>query len=152
MTEELIKDILRYIDDNLYESIKVETISNKYHFDRSYLSRSFKKITGISLIDYINERKIIKTIYDIINTDEKILKIALSHGYNSLEYFSETFYRVTNFSPTSLRSNEYVKDILPFIEDKDLLNCLKFNHDKILKIRTLDKPKSIVYGSYKKIS
>lgn len=152
MTEELIRDILVYIDNNLYDGIKVDSISDNYHFDRSYLSRSFKKIAGISLIEYINERKIIKTINDVVYTDEKILKIALSHGFNSLEYFSETFYRITNFNPTSLRNNNDIKKILPFIEDKDLLRCLKYNHDKVLKIRALDKPKAMVYGSYKKIS
>lgn len=109
MTEELINDILSYIDNNLYNGIKADSISNNYHFDRSYLSRSFKKITGLSLIDYINERKVIKTINDIMYTDNKILKIALSHGFNSLEYFSETFYRVTNFNPTSFRNNDDVK-------------------------------------------
>lgn len=152
MTDDLIKDILIYIDDNLYDSIKVESIANNFHFDRSYLSRCFKKITGISLIDYINERKVIKTVYDIVYTDEKILKIALNHGFNSLEYFSETFYRVTSFTPTSLRNNNEIKKILPFMESTNLLECLKDNHNKIIKIRTLYKPKTMTYGSYKKIS
>lgn len=148
MNEKTIIDILRYIEDNLYNNIKVDSIALYFHFDRSYLSRSFRKIANISLIDYINERKIIKTINDIVYTDKRILSIALNHGFNSLEYYSEMFYRVTGFNPTSLRSNEQVKDILPFDDEKDLLNSLKINHDKILKIRTLDKPKTKIYGVY----
>ena len=128
MTEELIIDILKYIEDNLYEGIKVDMIAQKFNFDRSYISRSFRKITNISIIDYINERKIIKTINDVVYSDKKMLSIALSHGFNSLEYFSETFYRVTNFNPTSLRNNEDVKKLLPFLEDNNLLEKLKNNY------------------------
>ena len=149
MNEKAIIDILRYIEDNLYNGIKVENVALYFHFDRSYLSRSFRKITNISLMDYINERKIIKTINDIVYTDKRILSIALSHGFNSLEYYSEMFYRVTTFNPTSLRNNEHIKEILPFNDDSNLLDALKINHDKILKIRLFDKPKTKIYGVYK---
>lgn len=150
MTEEKVLEILEYIENNLNSSIKIEVLANEFHYDRSYLSRSFKKITNISLIDYINERKVIKSIDYVVNTDEKMLKVALISGFNSLEYFSETFYRVTSFGPSSLRRSESIKKILPFIDDEDLLKCLKKNHEKILKIRTLDKPKVKVYGILKK--
>ena len=59
MPEEKVIEILKYIEDNISERLKTDFIANYFHFDRSYLSRSFKKFTGLSLIDYINERKII---------------------------------------------------------------------------------------------
>ena len=150
MTEEKVLEVLKYIENNLNNSIKIEMLANEFHYDRSHLSRSFKKITNISLIDYINERKVIKSIDYVVNTDEKMLKVAIISGFNSLEYFSETFYRVISFGPSSLRKNESIKKILPFIDDEDLLSCLKKNHEKILKIRILDKPKVKVYGGLKK--
>lgn len=149
MTEEKIIDILKYIEDNVYEKLKTDTIANYFHFDRSYLSRSFKKITGLSLIDYINERRIIKSINYVVNTDEKMLKIALNCGFNSLEYFSETFYRVTNFSPSSLKGLEQINDILPFLNGINLLDELKINHEKILSIRNIPKQKIKTIGTYK---
>lgn len=148
MTEEKVIEILKYIEDNINNSIKIDEIADYFHFDRSYLSRSFKKITDISLIDYINERKIIKSIYYVVNTDEKMLKVALISGFNSLEYFSETFYRITNFSPTSLRDNTLINGILPF-NDKISIESLMENHSKILEIRKLYKPKTKIFGIYR---
>jgi AraC family transcriptional regulator of adaptative response / methylphosphotriester-DNA alkyltransferase methyltransferase len=148
MTEEKVTEILKYIEDNLNNSIRIDDLSDVFHYDRSYLSRSFKKLTDISLIDYINERKIIKSIYYVVNTDDKMLKIALNSGFNSLEYFSETFYRVTNFSPTSLRDNTDINGLLPF-NDIISIESLKENHSKILKIRSLYKPKTKVFGTYR---
>lgn len=148
MTEEKVLEILKYIEDNINNSIKIDNIADYFHFDRSYLSRSFKKITEISLIDYINERKIIKSINYVVNTDEKMLKIALISGFNSLEYFSETFYRITNFSPTSLRDNNYLNGILPF-NDIISITSLKENHNKILQIRNIPKDKIKTFGIYR---
>lgn len=146
MTEKIVIEILKYIEDNLYGGIKIEDIALKFHFDRAYLSRSFKKITGVSLINYINERKIIKSMNDVLYSDDKMLKIALNNGFNSLEYFSETFYRVTNFSPSSLRGNSEINKILPFTTDKDYITQLKENHEKIISIRNLDKVKVKTIG------
>lgn len=141
MTENVVIEIISYIENNLYENIKVENIAYEFHFDRSYLTRTFKKYTGLSLVEYINERKIIKSIYKVVYSEDKMLKIALQSGFNSLEYFSETFYRVTNFSPISLRQNSDVKKILPFIENSNLIDKTKENHEKIICIRNLPKAK-----------
>ena len=148
MTEEKVTEILKYIEDNINNSIKIDDLSDIFHYDRSYLSRSFKKFTDISLIDYINERKIIKSINYVVNTDDKMLKIALNSGFNSLEYFSETFYRITNFSPTSLRDNTDINDLLPF-NDIISINSLKENHNKILQIRNIPKDKIKSIGIYR---
>ena len=149
MSEQLVIDILKYIEENLYNSLKVDSIASVFNYDRSYISRCFRKYSGISIIDYINERRIISSIDMLMNTDEKLLKIALTHGYNSLEYFSETFYRVTSFNPTSFKNNEEVKKYLPFIDENNLLESLKVNHDKIINIRKISKPKVKVYSIYR---
>lgn len=149
MAESLVIDILKYIDNNLYDNIKVEDIANYFHFDRSYLTRVFKKYTGLSLVEYINERKILKSLKQVINSDDKILKIALSNGFNSLEYFSETFYRITNFSPLSLREYKEVKEITFDEYDNHITNTIE-NHKKILFLRTLPKHKTKRLGVYNK--
>ncbi len=147
MTEELVIDILKYIDNNLYDNIKVEDIANLFHFDRSYFTKTFKKYTGLSIVEYINERKIIRCINQVINSRDKILKIALNNGFNSLEYFSETFYKITNFSPLSLREYKDIKNI-SFDASKNYLVDTIENHKKILYIRTLPKYKTKKLGIY----
>ena len=137
MTEKLVNDILEYIEKNLSEGIKVEDIANHFYFSRYYLLRVFKRYTNLTINEYINQRKIIKSIYYIVSTDDRILKIALNSGFNSLEYYSEIFYKVTNFSPLEFRKSNTVKQYLPFVDSNNLLDIVSINNDKINSIRSL---------------
>ena len=84
--ESIVLSICNYIDSNITKSIKIDDIANYFHFDRYYLMKLFKKEMGITIIEYINSRKIQNSLPPLVNTDEKILKIALTSGVNSLEY------------------------------------------------------------------
>ena len=150
MTEELIKDVLRYIEDNLYECLKVEELSEYFHYSRYYLLRVFKKYTGLTINDYINQRKIIKSIDKLINSDNRILNIALTTGFNSLEYYSETFLKVTHFSPLEFRKNPNIAKYLPFDYSNDLMNSLLNNNRILNNIKNIKKPIKVLNKSLKK--
>lgn len=107
--EGIVLDIIDYLDENLNDEISIENIAGKFHFNRYYLMKLFKKITGITILEYANHQKIKSSLDDIAKTDDKILKIALKNGFNSLEYYSETFYKVIGTSPTQFRKVVSVK-------------------------------------------
>ena len=101
--EGIVLNIIDYLDANLTEEITIDTIAGKFHFNRFYLMKMFKKITGITILEYVNQKKIKSSLNDVVNTDDKILKIALNHGFNSQEYYSEIFTKVLGISPTEFR-------------------------------------------------
>lgn len=136
MEDNLIKDILNYIEANLYDSISLDAIANKMHFNRFYIMRLFKKNTGLTIIEYINQRKIIKSIKQVVTTNERILKIALDNGYHSLEYYSEMFYKVTGFSPLQLRNSD--NNISLISDDKDLYQALISNQEILNKLKNMN--------------
>ncbi len=150
MTEKLVNDILEYIEKNLYEGIKVEDIANHFYFSRYYLLRVFKRYTNLTINEYINQRKIIKSIYYIVSTNDRILKIALNSGFNSLEYYSEIFYKITNFSPLEFRKNDSVRINLPFDYSNNLLNAVKINSKKLDYIRGIKSHTKILTKKLKK--
>ena len=57
-SNELICKILNYIDDNLYKRITMDEISSIFYFNKDYLMRIFKKELDITIMDYINKRRI----------------------------------------------------------------------------------------------
>lgn len=101
--EGIVLNIIDYLDNNLTEEITIDSIVGKFHFNRFYLMKMFKKVTGLTIFEYVNQKKITDSLDDIVNTDDRILKIALKHGFNSQEYYSETFTKVLGISPSEFR-------------------------------------------------
>lgn len=102
-SNELVVKMLNYIDDNLYKRITMDEISSIFYFNKDYLMRIFKKELDITIMDYINKRRIYNSLDLLKNTDDLVIKIALNSGYSSLEYFSETFTKILGVSPLTYR-------------------------------------------------
>ena len=102
-SNELVVKMLNYIDDNLYKRITMDEISSIFYFNKDYLMRTFKKELDITIMDYINKRRIYNSLELLKNTDDLVIKIALNSGYSSLEYYSETFTKILGVSPLTYR-------------------------------------------------
>ena len=116
-SNELVVKMLNYIDDNLYKRITMDEISSIFYFNKDYLMRIFKKELDITIMDYINKRRIYNSLELLKNTDDLVIKIALNSGYSSLEYYSETFTKILGVSPLTYR--KFTK-INSQISDKEL--------------------------------
>ena len=102
-SNELVVKILNYIDDNLYKRITMDEISSIFYFNKDYLMRIFKKELDITIMDYINKRRIYNSLDLLKHSDDLVIKIALNSGYSSLEYYSETFTKILGVSPLTYR-------------------------------------------------
>ena len=78
-------------------------IEEEFHYNRYYLVRLFKAYTGYTMVEFINTVKVLKTISPLLYTDDTILKIALTNGFNSQEYYSEKFQDIIGTSPLQFR-------------------------------------------------
>ena len=116
-SNELVVKMLNYIDDNLYKRITMDEISSIFYFNKDYLMRIFKKELDITIMDYINKRRIFNSLELLKNTDDLVIKIALNSGYSSLEYYSETFTKILGVSPLTYRKFTKVNSQ---ISDKEL--------------------------------
>ena len=98
-SNELICDILIYIDKNINDKISVNDLKEKFYYDRYYIMKLFKKEMGITIVDYINSIRVYNSLKLLKEYDSKMLNIALKIGFNSLEYFSETFKKIVGLPP-----------------------------------------------------
>lgn len=103
-SNELICNILDYLDNNFHKKISILEISSKFYYNKFYIMKLFKKEIGITLIMYINCLRIFNSIKYIQNTNDSFTKIALYNGFYSLEYFSETFKLIMGVSPRVFRT------------------------------------------------
>ena len=97
-SKKLICDILIYINQNINKNITIDELSNIFFFDKFYIMKLFKKELNITIINYINAIRIYNSLKDF-KYNNNIMRIALNNGFNSIEYFSETFKNVLKISP-----------------------------------------------------
>ena len=63
----------------------------------------FKQYTGKTFISYINEIRIEKSKYLILNTDLSITEIATKVGFNNTRYYIKKFQHLQGITPHKFR-------------------------------------------------
>ena len=102
-SNEIVLKLLNYIDNNINKKITMDELSHLFYFNKDYLMRIFKKELDITIMDYINKRRIYNSLDELKNTDYSMVKIAMNNGYASQEYYSETFSKIIGVNPLTYR-------------------------------------------------
>ena len=113
----ITNDLCSYLNSNIYNEITMDELEKEFFYNKYYLIRSFKSNTGYTIKEYINTIKVLGTINPLILTNDSILKIALTNGFNSQEYYSEKFQDVIGKSPMKFRKDYRDIDEIDDIEE-----------------------------------
>lgn len=92
-----------YLELNYMKRISQQECADHFHINKDYLSRAFKKHTGIGMVKYLNNIRIRKACELLTSTDLQIMEIADQVGYFDAKYFSRQFKVVTGVSPAQYR-------------------------------------------------
>lgn len=94
-----LKKILKYINNNLSENLSTETLSQKFYISKYYLMHKFKKETGYTLHNYVNQKRLLMA-KDLIISGEQITKVYLQCGFNDYTCFLRSFKNLFKKSPS----------------------------------------------------
>ncbi len=100
---ESIKIVKQYINDNLDKEFSRADLAKLVYLNESYLSRLFKKDTGMSLSQYILLQRIELAKKLLLETEDKISSISQKVGYPSFSYFAKIFKKATGKTPQEYR-------------------------------------------------
>ena len=95
----LITSLKQYIDAHLHENLSLQSLSDHFHYNPSYVSRLFKQESGRNLFEYINERRMNAAAKLLTEEGLDIRETARRVGVMSPQYFSVLFKRMHGFSP-----------------------------------------------------
>jgi AraC family transcriptional regulator len=95
---------VKLIEDNLTADIRIQDIVDKVGFSQFHFMRVFKALSGHTINNYIKRRKITEAAVLLLETDMRIIEIAVLYGWNSQEAFTRVFKETYNVTPNVYRS------------------------------------------------
>ncbi|MBD5095572.1 MAG: helix-turn-helix transcriptional regulator [Lachnospiraceae bacterium] len=96
-----------YIYSHIKERITIEALAEHVQLSPSHLSRLFKKETGMTVNDYIREKKIEKAQNLLKYCDYSMIEIATYLSFSSQSHFIQTFKKLVGMTPKRYRDLYY---------------------------------------------
>jgi len=93
-----------YIYEHLHTRITIKDLTELTGISSSYLSRLFKKETGIPISQYIQNCKIETAQNMLIYSKHSLAQISATLAFSSQSYFNEVFKKHTGLTPLEYRS------------------------------------------------
>ena len=78
-------------------------MAGQINLSPTYLSKKFRKVTGVTFKEYVNYIRIKQAVQALLTTDDSITKIAVDCGFNSSNYFKDIFRKINGVSPRAFR-------------------------------------------------
>lgn len=98
-----METLARWIENNLEEPLSVPIICKKSGYSDRHLQRIFKEITGLTLTNYISQRRLYRCAVAIKTTLTPLDAIASRYHFKSISSFSRAFTRLFGVSPKHFR-------------------------------------------------
>jgi len=120
---DLVQSIVDYLEFNYVAKITQRDIAEKFNCSESYLTKLFKREFGMSLAEYLRQRRIFRSI-DLLKQNYKISEISKMTGYENVDVFTKNFKFYVGMAPSEYRKKQ--KKLKPWYDDmKDLKEQMK---------------------------
>lgn len=96
-----LNQVIDYIEEHLTEDITLEDISSFAGVSDYHFRKIFYYLSGLSLSDYIKNRKMSEANKDLLN-NERVTDVAFKYGYESLDGFTRAFKSWNGFLPSEV--------------------------------------------------
>ena len=87
---EIVKNTLSYIRENYARRLTIDEISDAVLYDKYALCREFKRLTGQTMIENLNNYRCIKAA-ELLSDGYTVAEAAASCGFENLSYFAKAF-------------------------------------------------------------
>ncbi|WP_419888198.1 GH39 family glycosyl hydrolase [Neobacillus niacini] len=98
-----LSEIVDYLQSNYREPLSLEEVASIHYLSIPYLSKYFKKQTGKTFSQYLNEIRLAHAVNELVNSDKPITRIALDNGFPNLASFNRVFNDSYELKPVEYR-------------------------------------------------
>ncbi|MNJ49717.1 HTH-type transcriptional activator Btr [compost metagenome] len=106
----LVQNISQFIRERLHENWTVKQLANHFNLNASYLSVLFKKETGKSISEFVQETRIQRAKELLQDPSIKVYEVAERVGIQTTAYFAYLFKKLVGSTPQDYRDYHYTPD------------------------------------------
>lgn len=100
-----IQHVAHYIEKNFFEPVSVENMARMACLSVRQFTNQFKAVYGVTFMQYLHFHRTRYAQRLLAETDQEIISICFSSGFNDLAHFYRIFKRYTSLSPRQFRLN-----------------------------------------------
>lgn len=109
-TLEKLDSIFRYVELHYAQALMLDEVAQHIGFSTYYFAKFFKKNTGKTFVTFLNEYRIEKAKWILLNEDIPVFELIERTGFGSTKTFYRVFKQITGLSP-SLFKKEHLQKI-----------------------------------------
>ena len=95
-----VRATMRYIDEHLEEVLSLPELAAMAGLSTNYYGTLFKQLNGITPVEYITSRRVLRAIELLPEFDGTMLQLALACGFNNTANFNRAFRAYTGQTPS----------------------------------------------------
>ena len=101
---DLTRQIILYVEKNLAEPFQLDKLSEELGYNKRYLCSTFKKNTGLTIVEYLNHIRIRLATFRLYYHDIPISVVGQHVGYMTSIHFARVFKKLVGISPSQYRA------------------------------------------------
>ena len=101
----LIQKVITRIDTDLTLDHSLKTYAELLNVHPSYLSSLFRKETGVTLTEYVNQKRVEHGVFLLNTTNMQIQTIAQQCGFSDINYFTRIFKKRIGKTPSEYKNS-----------------------------------------------
>ena len=94
------------MEEHYQENLTLDTAASLLAVSREYFCRLFKKYTGQTFLEYLNDVRTIHLAKDLSACDDTITSLMEKHGLTNYKVFLRTFRKLYGTSPQKFRKGK----------------------------------------------
>ena len=99
-----IQKIVTYLDEHFSQPVTLDSLAAQFYMSKYNLCRAFRLHTGLSVIEYLQYRRISEVQKRMLSNAEPLIEIAYSCGFNNLPHFYRVFKKVVGTTPKAYQA------------------------------------------------
>lgn len=100
---QIVEKIEKYLKENYMKNIKLEELAAYVNISGSHLGRLFKKVTGVSTLEYLIGVRLYHARTLLVTTDLSIKEVSYTCGFDTTSYFCTIFKKKIGVTPQQYR-------------------------------------------------
>jgi AraC family transcriptional regulator len=95
--------VIDHVERNAGRRLTLDELSDLAGVSKFYLNRVFKALTDRQLMDYVRNRSLSRSVFDLLGTGRRVIDIALEYGFAYEQSYIRSFKRAFGVSPEAFR-------------------------------------------------